>query len=147
MRIKKLRIKKFNEGVDDGFDIEYINLCFAELSDEYDLKMEEVESERKYLQISMDLPRLNSEIVLTEDEVDIRNVYFKFKNTLPNLIKNSEELTKILKLTKISIDRLLDEYPNYAITFKEIDDKFRTKVQYTASTSIPPKLFVTICKK
>ena len=51
--------------------------------------MEEVESERKYLQISMDLPRLNSEIVLTEDEVDIRNVYFKFKNTLPNLIKNS----------------------------------------------------------
>jgi hypothetical protein len=117
------------------------------LSDEYDLKMEEVESERKYLQISMDLPRLNSEIVLTEDEVDIRNVYFKFKNTLPNLIKNSEELTKILKLTKISIDRLLDEYPNYAITFKEIDDKFRTKVQYTASTSIPPKLFVTICKK
>lgn len=147
MRIKKLRIKKFNEGVDDGFDIAYINQCFAELSDEYDLKMEEVESERKYLQISMDLPRLNSEIVLTEDEVDIRNVYFKFKNTLPNLIKNSEELTKILKLTKISIDRLLDEYPNYAITFKEIDDKFRTKVQYTASTSIPPKLFVTICKK
>ena len=75
-----MRIKKFNEGVDDGFDIDYINQCFAELSDEYDLKMEEVESERKYLQISMDLPRLNSEIVLTEDEVDIRNVYFKFKN-------------------------------------------------------------------
>lgn len=127
--------------------IQIISINVLLLSDEYDLKMEEVESERKYLQISMDLPRLNSEIVLTEDEVDIRNVYFKFKNTLPNLIKNSEELTKILKLTKISIDRLLDEYPNYAITFKEIDDKFRTKVQYTASTSIPPKLFVTICKK
>lgn len=142
-----MRIRKFNESIEDGFDIDYINQCFAELSDEYDLKIEEVESERKYLQISMDLPRLNSEIVLTEDEMDIRNVYFKFKNTLPNLIKNSEELTKILKLTKISIDRLLDEYPNYAITFKEIDDKFRTKVQYTASTSIPPKLFVTICKK
>lgn len=142
-----MRIRKFNESTEDGFDIDYINQCFAELSDEYDLKIEEVESERKYLQISMDLPRLNSEIVLTEDEMDIRNVYFKFKNTLPNLIKNSEELTKILKLTKISIDRLLDEYPNYAITFKEIDDKFRTKVQYTASTSIPPKLFVTICKK
>lgn len=141
-----MKIRKFNEGTDDGFDIDYISQCFAELSDEYDFKIREVKSQRKYIQIEIKLPRLNSEIVLTD--ADLRGFYYTFKNTLPNLIKNSEELTKILKLTKISIDRLLDEYPNYAITFKEIDDKLRTKVQYvTKSTSDEPKLFVTICKK
>lgn len=141
-----MKIRKFNESTDEEFDIDYIQQCFAELSDEYDFKIREVKSERKYIQIEIKLPRLNSEIVLTDDEIG--NSFYALKNTLPNLIKNSEELTKILKLAKISIARLLDEYPNYAITFKEIDDNLRTKVQYvTKSNGDEPKLFVTICKK
>lgn len=145
-----MRIKKFNESSDEeGFDIEYINQCFAELSDEYDFEITEVKSGREYVKIEINLPRLHAEIVQKKNADDSMKMFGDiFTNTLPNLIKNSEELTKILKLAKISIDRLLDEYPNYSISFKEINDNFRTRVEYSPkSVWDQPKLIVTIGKK
>ena len=73
------------------------------------------------------------------------------KNSISDLIKNSEDLTKILKLSDISIKRLLDEYPNYKLDNNDINDNYRTKIVYQTKNDFrtpteTPKLFITISK-
>lgn len=140
-----MRIKKFNESADEeGFDIEYINQCFAELSDDFELEIKEVS---KYLQIIIELPKMNGKIAFNNEEMSDIDLRFGLKHSISDLIKNSEDLTKILKLTDISIKRLLDEYPNYKLDIKDIDDNYRTKIVYqTKSDTGTPKLFITISK-
>ena len=139
-----MRIKKFNEGVDDGFDIEYINQCFAELSDDFELEIKEVS---KYLQIVIKLPKLNGKIAFNNEEMSDTDLRFGLKHSISDLIKNSEDLTKILKLIDMSVRRLLDEYPNYKLDIKDINDNYRTKILYqTKNDTETPKLFITITK-
>ena len=67
-------LKRFNESKEEEFDQEYIRHCFADISDEFNLKIEDKsfkewhgENEEEYaevpcLLISIDLPRLNGRI-------------------------------------------------------------------------------------
>lgn len=139
-----MRIRKFNESNEDGFDIDYINQCFAEISDEFDLKIEEdTRSGENFLRITIDLPIFNAKIRFNNKEIsDITSPVSVESSTqeplvdsirsISDLIKSSENLTKILKLVDISIIRLSDEHPEYQLSMIKYD--------------FTQKLFITIRK-
>ena len=139
-------IRKFNEGKDDDFDIEYIKTCFAELIDDFEVTMEQKHLlSGKLFKITITLPRLNGRISLN-GESTIR-ASWGLENSLKTLIQNSKDLTKILELCDISINRLSDEYPEYKIGYNEIDDDLKTRVYYrTKSDTDTPYLTIIIAK-
>ena len=143
-----MRIKKFNESVDEeGFDIEYINQCFAELSDDFRVNTGTLTDDGVDLFIlTVELPKLNGRISFG----DVKDEFRKsrgLEHSLSDLIKNSEDLTKILKLCDISVRRLSDEYPNYKIGVNHIDDKLKTRINYMTKTDTSqPYLSIIISK-
>jgi len=143
-----MRIKKFNEGVDEeGFDIEYINQCFAELSDDFRVNTGTLTDDGVDLFIlTVELPKLNGRISFG----DVKDEFRKsrgLEHSLSDLIKNSEDLTKILKLCGGGVRKLSDEYPNYKIGVNHIDDKLKTRINYMTKTDTSqPYLSIIISK-
>jgi hypothetical protein len=143
-----MRIKKFNESTDEeGFDIEYINQCFAELSDDFRVNTRTLTDDGVDLFIlTVELPKLNGRISFSDVKDEFRKS-LGLEHSLSDLIKNSEDLTKILKLCDISVRRLSDEYPNYKIGVNHIDDKLKTRINYMTKTDTSqPYLSIIISK-
>jgi hypothetical protein len=143
-----MRIKKFNESTDEeGFDIEYINQCFAELSDDFRVNTGTLTDDGVDLFIlTVELPKLNGRISFGDVKDEFRKS-LGLEHSLSDLIKNSEDLTKILKLCDISVRRLSDEYPNYKIGVNHIDDKLKTRINYMTKTDTSqPYLSIIISK-
>jgi len=143
-----MRIKKFNESTDEeGFDIEYINQCFAELSDDFRVNTRTLTDDGVNLFIlTVELPKLNGRISFSDVKDEFRKS-LGLEHSLSDLIKNSEDLTKILKLCDISVRRLSDEYPNYKIGVNHINDKLKTRINYMTKTDTSqPYLSIIISK-
>ena len=143
-----MRIKKFNESTDEeGFDIEYINQCFAELSDDFRVNTRTLTDDGVDLFIlTVELPKFNGRISFGDVKDEFRKS-LGLEHSLSDLIKNSEDLTKILKLCDISVRRLSDEYPNYKIGVNHIDDKLKTRINYMTKTDTSqPYLSIIISK-
>lgn len=142
------RIKKFNESVEEGFDIEYIKHCFADLNDEFGIEVKEIDAYyNKNLQIVVELPRLNGRIAFNDEEVTDIESRFGLNHSISDLITASENLNKILELVDISVKRLSDEHPEYKFSNNDIDVNHKSKIQYrTKSDGDKPKLFITISK-
>ena len=153
-------IKKFNESSkEEEFDIEYVRHCFADISDEFNLKIEDKsfkewhgENEEEYaevpcLLISIDLPRLNGRIAFGEEKPSEMETQFGLCHTIEDLIKASSDLAKILETVDVAIKRLNDEFPEYKFSNKHIDDKLKSRVLYmTRSDGDRPKMFIAISK-
>ena len=115
-------IKKFNESSkEEGFDVEYIRHCFADIIDEFDIKIEdksfkewhgenddsvdvEEYTEVPCLQISIDLPRINGRIAFGEEKPSEMERQFGLCHTIEDLIKASSDLTKILEIKSVVYD-------------------------------------------
>ena len=150
-------LKRFNESKEEEFDQEYIRHCFADISDEFNLKIEDksfkeydmtdkVHTEVPCLQIVIDLPRLNGRIAFV-GEVSEFEKQFGLCNAIEDLVKASSDLAKILETVDVAIKRLSDEFPEYKFTNNYIDDKLRSRVLYaTKSDGEQPKMFITITK-
>jgi hypothetical protein len=150
-----MRIKKFNENADEEkFDIESIKQCFADLTDEFDINIEDKsfkewygENEEEFtevpcLQITIELPKLNGRVSFLDDKRELR-----FGNHINDLIEASSDLNKIFKGVNIAISRLSGEYPEYKFDNNFIDDKLKSKVLYrTSSDTQNPKFTITITK-
>ena len=153
-------IKKFNESSkEEEFDIEYIRHCFADISDEFDIKIEDKsfkewhgENEEEYtevpcLQISIDLPRINGRIAFQGEAISEMERQFGLCNSIEDLVKSSSDLARILETVDVAVKRLSDEFPEYKFSNSFIDDKLKSRVLYkTKSDGDKPKLFITITK-
>jgi len=151
-------LKRFNESKEEEFDQEYIRHCFADISDEFNLKIEdksfkewhgeneEESTEVHCLQIVIDLPRLNGRIAFV-GEVSEFEKQFGLCHGIEDLVKASSDLAKILETVDVAIKRLSDEFPEYKFTNNHIDDKLKSRVLYaTKSDGDKPKMFITITK-
>lgn len=164
-------IKKFNESSkEEEFDIEYIRHCFADISDEFNLKIEdksfkewhglgipmeenddsvdvEEYTEVPCLQISIDLPRINGRIAFGEEKPSEMERQFGLCHSIEDLVKASTDLARILETVDVAVKRLSDEFPEYRFSNRFIDDKLKSRVLYkTKSDGDRPKLFITIAK-
>ena len=158
-------IKKFNESSkEEEFDIEYIRHCFADISDEFDIKIEDKSfkewhgenddsvdvdeyTEVPCLQISIDLPRINGRIAFQGEAISEMERQFGLCNAIEDLVKASSDLARILETVDVAVKRLSDEFPEYKFSNNFIDDKLKSRVLYkTKSDGDRPKLFITISK-
>jgi len=158
-------IKKFNESSkEEEFDIEYIRHCFADISDEFDIKIEdksfkewhgenddsvdvEEYTEVPCLQISIDLPRINGRIAFQGEAISEMERQFGLCNAIEDLVKASSDLARILETVDVAVKRLSDEFPEYRFSNDFVDDTLKSRVLYkTKSDGDKPKLFITITK-
>jgi len=153
-------IKKFNESSkEEEFDIEYIRHCFADIIDEFDIKIEDKsfkewhgENEENFtevpcLQISIDLPRINGRIAFGEEKPSEMERQFGLCHSIEDLVKASTDLARIVETVDVAVKRLSDEFPEYRFSNRFIDDKLKSRVLYkTKSDGDRPKLFITIAK-
>ena len=152
-------LKRFNESKEEEFDQEYIRHCFADISDEFNLKIEdksfkewhgeneEESTDVHCLQIVIDLPRLNGRIAFGGEELSEMEKRFGLCHGIEDLVKASSDLTKILETVDVAIKRLSDEFPEYKFSNNHIDDKLKSRVLYaTKSDGDKPKMFITITK-
>ena len=152
-------IKRFNESKEEEFDQEYIRHCFADISDEFNLKIEdesfkewhgeneEESTEVPCLQITIDLPRLNGRISFGGEELSEMEKQYGLCHVIEDLVKASSDLAKIIETVDVAVKRLSDEFPEYKFSNNHIDDKLKSRVLY--ATRLPsdlPKMFITITK-
>lgn len=107
-----MRIKKFNENLNEEFDSDYVKTCFADLIDA-GAQVEEKESAAygKWISIKIDF---NSIGKLGEfGRVNLE--FISRRNKLNSFINEWESNNKILQKVKISLNLLSDEYPNYKV--------------------------------
>ena len=146
--------EKINENKEEEFDIECIRSCFADLTDEFDINIEDKsfkkwhgENEEDFtvvpcLQITIELPKLDGRVSFLNDKRELR-----FGNHINDLIEASSDLNKIFKGVNIAISRLSGEYPEYKFDNNFIDDKLNPRVLYrTAYDAQNPKFTITITK-
>lgn len=152
-------LKRFNESKEEEFDIEYIKHCFVDISDEFNLKIEdksfkewhgeneEESTDVPCLQITIDLPRLNGRITFGEETISEMEKHFGLCNSIEDLLKASSDLAKILETVDIAIKRLSDEFPEYKFSNNRIDDKLKSRILYKTKSDVDhPKMFITITK-
>ena len=152
-------IKRFNESKEEEFDQEYIRHCFADISDEFNLKIEdesfkewhgeneEESTEVPCLQITIDLPRLNGRISFGGEAISESEKQFGLCHAIEDLVKASSDLARIIETVDVAVKRLSDEFPEYKFSNNHIDDKLKSRVLY--ATRLPsdlPKMFITITK-
>ena len=107
-----MRIKKFNESLNEEFDSDYVKTCFADLLDA-GAQVEEKESAAfgKWISIKIDfniIERLGEFGGVTREFISRRN-------KLNSFINKWDSNNKILQKVKISMNLLSDEYPNYKV--------------------------------
>lgn len=153
-----MKIRKFNESNEEEFDIECIRNCFADLTDEFDINIEDksfkeydmrdkVHTEVPCLQITIELPKLNGRVSFLNDVVKDVEREWGFGNHINDLIEASSDLNKIFKGVNTAISRLSGEYPEYKFDNGFIDDKLKSRVLYrTDSDRQKPKFTITITK-
>lgn len=153
-------IKKFNESNrEEDFDIEYIRHCFADISDEFDIKIEdrsfkewhgeneEESTDVPCLQISIDLPRLNGRIAFGEDRPSEWERQYGLCHSIEDLVKASSDLARILETADVAVKRLSDEFPEYRFSNRHIDDTLKSRMLYMTKSDIDrPKMIITITK-
>ena len=148
--------EKINENIEnkeEEFDIECIRNCFADLTDEFDINIEDRsfkewhgENEDEFtevpcLQITIELPKLDGRVSFLNDKREWSG------NHISDLIEASSDLNKIFKGVNIAISRLSGEYPEYKFDNNFIDDKLNPRVLYrTAYDRQNPKFTITITK-
>ena len=148
------KINENNENKEEEFDIECIRNCFADLTDEFDINIEDKsfkewhgENEDEFtvvpcLQITIELPKLDGRVSFLNDKRELR-----FGNHINDLIEASSDLNKIFKGVNIAISKLSGEYPEYKFDNNFIDDKLNPRVLYrTAYDTQDPKFTITITK-
>ena len=147
------KINENNENKQEEFDIECIRNCFADLTDEFDINIEDKsfkewhgENEDEFtvvpcLQITIELPKLDGRVSFLNDKREWSG------NHISDLIEASSDLNKIFKGVNIAISRLSGEYPEYKFDNNFIDDKLNPRVLYrTAYDRQNPKFTITITK-
>lgn len=157
-------LKRFNESKEEEFDQEYIRHCFADISDEFNLKIEDKSfkewrgeneesvditesTEVPCLQITIDLPRLNGRIAFGEEKPSEREKQYGLCHAIEDLVKASSDLAKIIETVDVAIKRLNDEFPEYKFSNNNIDTNLKSRVLYmTKSDGDQPKMFITITK-
>ena len=152
-------IKRFNESKEEEFDQEYIRHCFADISDEFNLKIEdesfkewhgeneEESTEVPCLQITIELPWLNGRIAFGGEELSEMEKQYGLCHAIEDLVKASSDLARIIETVDVAVKRLSDEFPEYKFSNNHIDDKLKSRVLY--ATRLPsdlPKMFITITK-
>jgi hypothetical protein len=152
-------IKRFNESKEEEFDQEYIRHCFADIIDEFNLKIEDKSFKEWYgedeeestdvpcLQITIDLPRLNGRIAFGGEALSEWEKHFGLCHGIEDLVKASSDFARIVETVDVAIKRLSDEFPEYKFSNNNIDDKLKSRVLYaTRSDGDQPKMFITITK-
>jgi len=151
-------LKRFNESKEEEFDQEYIRHCFVDISDEFNLKIEDesfkeydmtdkVHTEVPCLQITIDLPRLNGRISFGGEELSEFEKQYGLCHGIEDLVKASSDLARIIETVDVAVKRLSDEFPEYKFSNNHIDDKLKSRVLYaTKSDGDQPKMFITITK-
>ena len=152
------KINENNENKEEEFDIEYIKNCFADLTDEFDINIEDKSFKEWHgenddsvdvdqytvvpcLQITIELPKLDGRVSFLNDKREWSG------NHISDLIEASSDLNKIFKGVNIAISRLSGEYPEYKFDNNFVDDKLKSKVLYrTSSDTQKPKFTITITK-
>jgi len=139
-------LKRFNESKEEEFDQEYIRHCFADISDEFNLKIEdksfkewhgeneEESTDVHCLQITIDLPRLNGRIAFGGEELSEMEKQFGLCHGIEDLVKASSDLAKILETVDVAIKRLSDEFPEYKFSNNHIDDNLKSRVLYKTNS-------------
>jgi hypothetical protein len=152
-------LKRFNESKEEEFDQEYIRHCFVDISDEFNLKIEdksfkewhgeneEESTDVHCLQITIDLPRINGRIAFGEEKPSEMESQYGLCHAIEDLVKASSDLARILETVDVAVKRLSDEFPEYKFSNNHIDDKLKSRVLYkTKSDGEQPKMFITITK-
>ena len=148
------KINENNENKEEEFDIECIRNCFADLTDEFDINIEDKSFKEWHgeeiveeftvvpcLQITIELPKLDGRVSFLNDKREWSG------NHISDLIEASSDLNKIFKGVNIAISRLSGEYPEYKFDNNFIDDKLNPRVLYrTAYDRQNPKFTITITK-
>ena len=148
------KINENNENKEEEFDIECIRNCFADLTDEFDINIEDRSFKEWHgeeiveeftvvpcLQITIELPKLDGRVSFLNDKREWSG------NHISDLIEASSDLNKIFKGVNIAISKLSGEYPEYKFDNNFIDDKLNPRVLYrTAYDTQDPKFTITITK-
>lgn len=107
-----MRIKKFNEALNEEFDSDYVKTCFADLIDA-GAQAEEKESAAygKWIKIKIDF----NNIERLGEFGGVTREFISRRNKLNSFINKWDSNNKILQKVKISMNLLSDEYPNYKV--------------------------------
>ena len=106
-----MKIRKFNESLDNEIDAAYIRQCFADIIDSGIATIEEKESAAygKWVSMSIDLKEIKTGMVNSSPEFISRNT------SLGRHIDAYESNNNVYQEVKLALERLADEYPNYKI--------------------------------
>jgi len=106
-----MKIRKFNESLDNEIDAAYIRQCFADIIDSGIATIEKKESAAygKWVSMSIDLKDIKSGTVNSSPEFISRNT------SLGRHIDAYESNNNVYQEVKLALERLADEYPNYKI--------------------------------
>ena len=107
-----MRIKKFNEALNEEFDSDYVKTCFADLLDA-GAQVEERESAAfgKWISIKIDFNNIEK----LGEFGGVTREFISRRNKLNSFINKWDSNNKILQKVKISMNLLSDEYPNYKV--------------------------------
>jgi hypothetical protein len=106
-----MKIRKFNEGLGDNTDIDYIKWCFQDLID----SGARISDNGSFFDITISLPV--SPILRMGGKFEC----ISEANQLDKFLDDQQETAKFFSDIKVSFNKLRDEYPDYMVT-STIDD-------------------------
>ena len=120
-----MKIRKFNESLDNEIDTVYRRQCFADLIDSGAANVEE----REATSVVRNVPEKFVAISISMFEVDriispVKNSLVSKNNSLMNYIDTQNKNNDRLQDIKLSLERLADEYPNYKISVEHFTSIF-----------------------
>lgn len=107
-----MKIRKFNEELNEEFDSDYVKTCFADLLDA-GAQAEERESAAfgKWISIRIDFNSIDR----LGEFGGVTREFISRRNKLNSFIDKWDSNNKILQKVKTSMNLLSDEYPNYKV--------------------------------
>ena len=109
-----MKIRKFNESLDNEIDTAYIRQCFADLEDSGHATVEARESGSYGKWVAISISQFETDrIISPAKEFISRN------NSLKRYIDTQNKNNERLQEVSLALERLADEYPNYKISVEK----------------------------
>jgi isocitrate dehydrogenase kinase/phosphatase len=115
-----MKIRKFNESLDNEIDTVYIRQCFADLIDSGAANVEEREASSVGKFVSISISMFEVDRIISP----VKTSFVSKNNSLMNYIDTQNKNNDRLQDIKLSLERLADEYPNYKISVEHFTSIF-----------------------
>ena len=112
----EMKIRKFNESVDNEIDATYVRQCFVDLIDSGKATTIERSSAAygSWMEIHCLIEFPNAPVLDNLSRRKIGSAWLTNTNKIDKVVKQLEETKDLMKEIENCINRLADEYPNYS---------------------------------